>query len=329
MNLKSFFILICLLLVAQWCSFAKADVFNAGEFRLSNGEENGTYRLFAKLPTSVASSTRILLPEQCELGLTNRQSSASLTLINYEFVCAEIFSTDDKIITPWYLDGASLTVNLSEESFETTLKRSLQTMEIPLSLTQTALSPSAVVKRYLWQGMLHIWFGWDHLAFVLCLCLLAKGKRLLTLITAFTIGHSMTLALSFYQIVAVPIAPIEVLIAVSIVLMAREGIMLQLRQHKFALLGSMGVVVLFGLIHGLGFASALSELGVPQNEVGLALIFFNIGVEVGQVAFIGSLSLLYMLIKPLGKVQIASLSALYFVGCLGTFWAVERLVSFS
>jgi hypothetical protein len=328
MSFKSFITIIGLVLSPYFSALAQADVFNAGEFRLSKGEEEGSYLLFAKLPTAVVNSSRITLPEQCTLGITNKQSRANLTLINYEFDCSELFLAEDKIVTPWYLDGASLTVSLGNESFDTTLKRSLNTIEIPLSAAQSELSTTAVIQRYLWQGMLHIWFGWDHLAFVLCLCLLAKGKRLLTLITAFTIGHSLTLVLAFYQVVTIAIAPIEVLIAVSLILMAREGIELQRKQHEFALLGSMGVVVLFGLIHGLGFASALSELGVPQNEVGLALIFFNIGVELGQIAFIASLFVLYQLVKPTGRIQLASITALYFVGCLGTFWAVERLVSF-
>ncbi len=321
----------CALLILACCcllpKLASADVFNAAEFRISQGEEDNI-NLFAKVPTSVVNSTDLILPEGCKMATMSRQNSAGQSLLSYDFSCDRPFEEGDKIITPWYLDGATLNFALGKQSFKVVLKRSMDTMQLPLSPIKAELSKAEVIKRYLWQGMLHIWFGWDHLSFVLCLCLLAQGKNLIRLITTFTVGHSLTLALSFYEVVRVPIPPIEVLIAISIVLMSREAILVGRKERQFSATAAMGVVILFGLIHGLGFASALAELGVPDNEIGLALLFFNVGVEVGQLAFIMVLVVLYKLVSKINLQQVGRATALYGVGCLGTFWAVERLISF-
>ena len=318
-----------LLLLTLLSGNVAADIFNAAEFRLTDGEGENSYRFTAQLPTSVAVTDILELPENCEVDGINQQRFGTNTLFTYDIACEGPLSEDAMIITPWYLDGGKLQVNTRDDQFAITLKRSLNTMEVPMAKAgPLTLSAEETVKRYLWQGMLHIWFGWDHLAFVLCLCLLARGYRLLGLISTFTIGHSLTLALSYFQVVQVPIAPVEVLIALSIALMAREGILCMRNHQQVAMTASIGVVILFGLIHGLGFASALSELGVPQNEVGLALLFFNVGVEVGQVVFIGVVYLIGQLLKETKADRPVRYSALAFVGTLGMFWVIERINGF-
>ncbi|WP_339720413.1 HupE/UreJ family protein [uncultured Paraglaciecola sp.] len=315
---------------------AIADVFVSADFRITPGEETGSYVLNAQLPTAIINNTDVVFPESCTLQGFNRQAFADKTQLRYDFQCTQAFNQNAAIITPWFIDGAKVLLNIDGQSTSFTLKRSLDTTEIPLNhTTELTLSKSETVKRYLWQGMLHIWFGWDHLAFVLCLCLLASHWRLLTLITTFTVGHSLTLALAYYQVVNIPIAPIEILIAFSIMLMAREALVSmkwkRLGLPTKALTASVGIVLLFGLIHGLGFASALSELGVPQNEIGLALLFFNLGVEAGQILFIAALYALSRVFLTLKNKQIdfyLRISVLYVVGILGSFWVFERLLGF-
>ncbi|MEP2599991.1 MAG: HupE/UreJ family protein, partial [Paraglaciecola sp.] len=255
---------------------------------------------------------------------------AKKSQLSYQFICTKLLSSDAEIVTPWYIDGAKLYSSLAASKEPITLKRSLNTVVIPLSSDkQVPLTKLQTVQRYLWQGMLHIWFGWDHLAFVLCLCLLASGPRLFGLITTFTLGHSITLALAHYQVVSVPIAPVEVLIAFSIMLMAREALVRSSNIDSKVSTSSILIVTLFGLIHGLGFASALSELGMPTNQAGLALLFFNLGVEVGQVIFIAVLIVLAKKFAVFNFSQIVRTASLYLVGILGVFWAVERLVGFN
>jgi hypothetical protein len=315
---------------------ASADVFVSGDFRVTPGEETGRYVLNAQLPTAILSNTDITLPESCTLQEFNRQAFADKTQLRYDFLCTQPFNQDAAIVTPWFLDGAKVLLNIDSQTTTLALKRNFDATVIPLShTTELTLSKSETVKRYLWQGMLHIWFGWDHLAFVLCLCLLASSYRLLTLISTFTLGHSLTLVLAYYEVIKIAIAPIEILIAFSIILMAREGLarmkLIRLGLPSKALTASAGIVLLFGLIHGLGFASALSELGVPENEIGLALLFFNVGVEIGQVLFIAAL---YALSRALSTLKNKHLdyylrtSILCVVGVLGSFWVFERLLGF-
>jgi hypothetical protein len=313
---------------------AVADVFNSADFRINQNQESDSYTFTAQLPTVVVSSTDLILPKGCSLEQFSRQSFGSKSQLGYQFQCSGPLTDTSQIITPWYLDGARLILNSEGNNESLALKRSLNTMIIPLtSSSEVSLSKAQTIKHYLWQGMLHIWFGWDHLAFVLCLCLLAAGYRLLTLITTFTLGHSITLVLAHYELVTIPIAPVEVLIAFSIMLMAREALLQNTpadnKQHIKAPTTSAVLVILFGLIHGLGFASALSELGVPQNEIGLALLFFNLGVEVGQIFFVLALITIMYIFKNLQFSLLVRRYTLYFVGVLGAFWAVERLLGFN
>jgi hypothetical protein len=326
-----------LCLIVFWVNItlvpATADVFNTAEFRINQGEESDNYIFTAQLATDVVSSTEIILPTGCSLGQFNRQSFGSKSQLSYQFQCSGPLDNSAQIVTPWYLDGARLFLNVEGNNKPVILKR-LNTMVIPLTISSSiSLSKTNTIKRYLWQGMLHIWFGWDHLAFVFCLCLLASGYRLFALITTFTVGHSVTLALAYYEVVTIPIVPIEVLIAFSIMLMAKEALLQKTSTHDSnqskVITASTGVVLLFGLIHGLGFASALSELGITQNEIGLALLFFNLGVEVGQILFILVLISILKTFKNFPYSRVVQLSSLYLVGILGAFWVVERLSGFN
>lgn len=323
------FLIKAIALVCLFSSSVWADVFNAAEFRLTSGEVENSYQFTAQMSTSVALLSDLHVPDVCSVESVDQQRMGVNTLFIYGIVCSGPLPDDAVIVTPWYLDGGKLQVSTQSHQFATTIRRTLNTMEVPMTQAgPLTLSAQETIKRYLWQGMLHIWFGWDHLAFVLCLCLLASGYRLLGLISTFTIGHSLTLALSYFDIVNIAIAPIEVLIALSIALMAREAILRIRNKHQVPMTASVGVVILFGLIHGLGFASALSELGVPQNEVGLALLFFNVGVEVGQIAFIGLVYLASLLIKNSKADVPVRYATLLFVGSLGMFWVIERINGF-
>ena len=138
-------------------------------------------------------------------------------------------------------------------------------------------------------GIEHILTGVDHLMFVLALIMLVRGtRRLLVTVTAFTLAHSITLALATLGIIHVPGPPVEATIALSIVFVASE-IVQGLRGHEgLAAKKPWLVAFSFGLLHGLGFAGALAEVGLPVNAIPLALLFFNIGVEIGQLLFIAA-----------------------------------------
>lgn len=196
-----------------------------------------------------------------------------------------------------------------------------------------AATPSRmdVVKSYFVLGVEHIWFGLDHLLFVLTLLLLADGwRRLLALITAFTVAHSITLSLASLGLVTVPIGPVEALIAFSIVLAASEG--LKSEKDRTSLMARVPWIVAFsfGLLHGFGFAGALAEIGLPPTEIPLSLLFFNVGVEAGQIAFVAIVILAvrcFELVAGRTALGLVTRGAAYGAGSIAAFWFIERVGS--
>jgi len=187
-----------------------------------------------------------------------------------------------------------------------------------------------VATAYWSMGTIHILEGADHLLFVLALLLIVSGVMpLLKAVTAFTIAHSITLVFATLGMVHMPASPTEAIIALSIVFLAVEII------HKHQ--GKLGVTerwpwviaFIFGLFHGLGFAGALSEIGVPQHEVPLALFMFNVGVETGQLLFIAAVLTLMAIIKrlPVKMPKGAWRFMPYSIGSVAAFWTIERVAT--
>lgn len=187
---------------------------------------------------------------------------------------------------------------------------------------------SAVFTNYFWLGIKHILGGWDHLLFVFGLVLLVKGRRnILWTLTAFTLGHSVTLALATLGLVHIPPAPVEALIALSIVALAVELLRDQKSHptffHRYPWLMAGG----FGLLHGLGFAGALAQVGLPEGEIPNALVSFNLGIESGQLLFVAVLFCFGWLARrfPLPRMTQRTVVSAYFIGSLASFWFFERL----
>jgi hypothetical protein len=199
--------------------------------------------------------------------------------------------------------------------------------------------PSAleVIRTYTVLGIGHILGGVDHLLFVLALLLLVRGLgRLIATVTAFTLAHSVTLAAATLGFVHVPSAPVEATIALSILFLASElarqplssapaGAGVDARADLTARFPWL-VAFSFGLLHGFGFAGALSEVGVPQKAVPLALLFFNVGVEIGQLLFIASVLSLGWLVRraALRAPDWWPHAAAYGIGSVAAFWVVQR-----
>lgn len=201
-------------------------------------------------------------------------------------------------------------------------------------------SAESVSGEYLEMGVRHILTGYDHLLFLACLLWIAGSfRRILVTITGFTLAHSLTLGLSALNVIHVPIPPTEAGIALSILFLAREialGARNSLVWRHPAVVSS-----LFGLLHGLGFASALREVGLPQTQLLAGLFFFNVGVEIGQlmtvilavgVLMIGRRMLAGLLVgRSALRVQAtrrAEQMALICIGTLSTFWFIERVSLF-
>ena len=192
-----------------------------------------------------------------------------------------------------------------------------------------------VAATYLILGVEHILLGIDHLLFVLALLILVKGtRRLVATVTAFTVAHSLTLAGAALGLVHVPGPPVEAAIALSIVFVAAE--IMHRRQGEASLTERFPWVVAFtfGLLHGFGFAGALSEVGLPQTAIPIALLFFNIGVELGQLLFIASVFVVIALARRvrcrIGVWQPAWAWRIppYAIGSVAMFWVIQRIAAF-
>ncbi|MDH4049477.1 MAG: HupE/UreJ family protein [Gammaproteobacteria bacterium] len=246
---------------------------------------------------------------------------------------------------PGGLDGQSLRIDGLERTATDVLARiddgegGVETLRLTPSEPEAALvghrSLAQVADTYFRLGVEHILGGIDHLLFVAALLLLVSGwRRLVGTITAFTVAHSITLAAATLGVIAVPVAPIEALIALSIAFVAAEVV--HLRQGRRSLTSQWPWVIAFafGLLHGVGFASALGEIGLPQNSVPAALLFFNLGVEAGQLLFVAialwAAALMRQLPRRFELQPAGFIPALppYVIGSLGAFWVLQRIAAF-
>jgi hydrogenase/urease accessory protein HupE len=182
-----------------------------------------------------------------------------------------------------------------------------------------------IAGAYAVLGMEHILGGVDHLLFVLALLFLVGfNRRLVWTITAFTVAHSITLALAVLGWVTLRSPPVEATIALSIMLVAGEALHTQpTAARRWPAL----VAFLFGLVHGLGFAGALQQVGLPENHLAVALFTFNVGVEVGQLMAVAAAYLVYRAVRFQPALALARTPALYAIGAVAAYWSIDRMLA--
>ncbi len=231
----------------------------------------------------------------------------------------------DVLLRVDYLDGTSSNERLTPSSASVVIPKRPSSLE--------------VIRTYTVLGVEHILLGIDHLLFVLALLLLVRGVgRLVATVTAFTVAHSITLGAATLGFVHVPSAPVEAVIALSILFLASELARRRLAPASAAAQGDAAdltarfpwiVAFSFGLLHGFGFAGALSEVGMPAQAVPLALLFFNVGVEIGQLSFIAAVLAMGWLIRS-AAVRAPDWwprAAAYGIGSVAAFWVVQRTLA--
>ena len=208
---------------------------------------------------------------------------------------------------------------------------------------EVTAAPSAwqVAHTYLVLGVEHILLGIDHLLFVLgLLFLVSNWRRLVATVTAFTVAHSITLAMATLGLVHVAQAPVEATIALSVMFVAAEIIHSARGRVGLAARAPWIVAFVFGLLHGFGFAGALKEVGLPEQDIPLALLFFNVGVEIGQLLFIAAaVAVLSLAARVLSRGETGDRSpwhaetlirmpVAYLIGSVAAFWVVQRVLAF-
>lgn len=326
-----------ILIVAMWLSLtasaAWADYFRPAYLELVERGE-GIYDVRWKTP---AQSEVVVMP----IKPVFPQGSKMTRPLTSAYAAGAIVMTGEVRITGG-LDGKMLRFDGLSETGNQALVRlkrldgSEQLYKVAATDPQLAIPKEpdsiGVSARYTQLGIEHILFGFDHLLFVAALVMLVANMRMLIwTVTSFTVAHSITLALVTLDVISVPVPPVEAFIALSIMFVAIEIVRQRQGRPSLATRKPWLVAFTFGLLHGLGFASALAEVGLPQNNVPLALLFFNIGVEIGQLMFVAALLVLAAAIgrfaNPM-QLQRSAIAGSYAIGGLASYWLIDRIVSF-
>jgi hydrogenase/urease accessory protein HupE len=310
-------------LAAMAMLLAEAAAHDARPLALDIAAISSTqYRLQMKVPDSVTTDNRpnLEFPDDCEAQAAQLWS------------CEQpLLGRDIKIRYPQFNPALSTLIRFSDRELApvaTVLAPDVLQWTVPARRSRWE-----VANEYFEHGVMHILKGFDHLLFVLALLLIARDtRRVLMAVTGFTLAHSTTLSLASMGWVSIPIAPTEAVIALSLLFLAREVMFPDsptlLRRYP------IWVAAAFGLLHGLGFASALGEVGLPVNELVAALLAFNVGVEVGQLAFVLVVVATYWLLNEFTENQrgqalveeprVLKVSA-YLLGIPAAFWLFARL----
>ena len=325
------FLTACLTL---WLLTSAAAAHELGIERIELLEKpDGQYVLTAEvLPTASGEYPQPILPDRFTLdNQTVGEGRTVGDLVRYEFSCpVKSLRAGDTIVLPWTHEGVIMIVQWQDGTRASRFfPRETGGVSIDLSLLQAGSgSLIDMMWRYTHLGIEHILFGIDHLLFVFGLLLIVRtGWKLVKTITAFTLAHSITLALATLGLVHFPSQAVEATIALSIVFLGVE--ILHARQGRVGLtMRSPWIVAFgFGLLHGFGFAGALAELGLPEGEIPVALLFFNVGVELGQLMFVVAFlafERLYRRIAWRSPTWVEPVPA-YVIGTIAMYWFIDRV----
>ena len=325
-------IITSLLLIFFWSTFSLAD-----EIKLSYLEikeiKSQHYSVLLKLASKDNQKLpiKMLMPKECSLTLPKTSHLLNNTYLDrWQMRCNEGLEDKTLFIEGLKSTGTDLLLRLellSGVSHSKLFNPSKSSYRVPKDA-----SSWQIVQTYTWLGITHILLGFDHLLFVFALLLIVKNmRRLLWTITAFTLAHSLTMVVATLGIVHLPSAPVEAIIALSILFLAME--IIHEKQGKIGLTSRYPWIIafIFGLLHGFGFAGALAEIGLPQQAITLALIFFNIGVELGQLMFVATIVFIVVMLQRLRTPALLNklqTTVVYMIGGISAFWLIERILSF-
>ena len=315
------------LLALAWAPHAAAHEARPGFLELrETGPE--TYSLLWKKPTGGEVEIQIapVVPEGCRLATPDRQQlTPGAMIVRGTLTCAGGLA--GKTITIAGLDATITDVLLRVHHADGRLESHLLR---PASPSVTLGAVTGLAERalgYVQLGVQHILLGVDHLLFVLGLMLIVSNRWMLVkTITAFTLAHSITLAIATLGYAQAPLPPLNAAIALSILFLGPEVVRRWRGETSFTIRHPWVVAFAFGLLHGFGFASGLTAMGLPQAEIPLALLLFNVGVELGQIAFVLLVILLersFRVLEVRWPVLVERLPG-YAVGTLGAYWTIQR-----
>jgi len=323
--------------IVHFCLFlllplgASAHDLRSGFFQLSQTGP-ADYEIVWKAPSRTGKALDVTprLPADCKASASSRQPTpAGVPIESWQVTCSGTLDSREVMFAGLAALDADILVRLDLETAG----------EVNCRVTPFAPSFTIGSKErgdlslwvYFRLGFEHILSGIDHLLFVLCLIFLIRDiRKLVVTVTAFTVAHSLTLAVTVFGVVQLPIRPVEAIIAFSIILLAAEALRKRAKESEPKNIVERApwvIAFVFGLLHGFGFASALLEIGLPEDAIPACLLLFNLGVEAGQLLFVVIVlsalkaTELFKLRQPVGFV------AMYSTGIIATKWFVERMVS--
>ena len=322
-------LLAIVLLGVTWLSVADAHEVRPGYLRIQQVDAE-TYDVLWRVPArgDLRLGLYARLPEHCGIrGEVRSYQQGGAFVERWTSICPGGLVGHDVAI-----DGLSATLTDVLARFER-LDETTQVVRLtPSEYTFTVSASESwrqVASTYTMLGVEHILLGIDHLLFVLALLMIVEGwRKLVATVTAFTLAHSITLAAATLGILKVPQAPVEAVIALSILFVAAEIIHWRQGHPGITRRKPWLVAFTFGLLHGFGFAGALSEIGLPEHAIPLALLFFNVGVEVGQLLFIGAVILAWSVLRRIEWPEWAWRIPVYGIGTMAAFWTIERITGF-
>ena len=308
-NIYFFFLLI-------FSFFTNSHELNPAHLIL-NEKSNFSYSVKLFYPQQYKyNSPEVLYPSNCITSKVSKSSNIKNIIESYELVCAEdIKGKNIRFENLDFLTDALLSINFIDGSSFESIAGS-RNLEITIPFEQSVY-PIAYFKL----GFDHLLKGIDHIVFLICLIFLVYGFiNLVKVVTAFTIAHSITLSLSFLGIVAISQSVIEALIALTIIFVALDAA--DSKDKQFPWYYAFG----FGLLHGFGFSGALSEIGINNNELALSLLFFNVGIEIAQLAIIPIPFLIIFFFRNSKVFQNIKYLTAIIIGGIGVYWFIDRAI---
>ena len=332
MNVRIWWLVQIAVLLSILPAAARADDLRPGYLEIREAASAPAVHRYAvtwKAPIKPGIAARVAptFPPDCTpITTPERSIDAAALLARWEIKCAKPL-TGRNI----RLDGMESTASDALLRYQS-LSGATQAARLTPANPQATIAPKPgrmqVAQTYFVTGVEHILMGYDHLLFVLCLVLLLNGAwRVAATVTAFTVAHSVTLVATTLGLISVPRAPVEAVIALSIVFLAVEIVKRDPENPRLSQRAPWLVAFLFGLLHGFGFAGALAEIGLPQGEVPTALLTFNLGVEAGQLIIVGVAMAAMAVLRRVNMAWLkpTQTAAAYATGCVAAMWLIERI----
>ncbi len=322
-------LLAALLLALLALNPAHADELRPGYLDLTETSPNSWLMTWkAPINSGLAARATPALPADCSFSRERRELQERALVLTAQVRCVQPLigrSVGLKGIGATFTDAL-----LRVASLDGRIRTARLTPAAPTFRIEADPSRFEVAHTYLSLGIQHILFGWDHLLFVVALVmLLRRGWTIAKAVTAFTLAHSITLIGSTLGFLGLPQAPVESVIALSIIFLCVEIIKAKPGEARLSERAPWIVAFLFGLLHGFGFAGALAEVGLPHGEVPVALLTFNLGVEAGQLVIVTATLLCLTLIRRLHEPALspAITLATYATGITASYWFIERTLA--